>query len=185
MNATRRSFLKTGCLSGLCACGFLRPVEAATAASEEAPKTVRDPLPSRWMAALLPRLEKEMDRAALRGMLRGCAEAHYAHLDMPTQLRPYLGRLEPFLGFLSAEWGWKINYDKAAGVIRIDEGKPRCICPLRHPDVPLRSESLCDCSEGFAEKMFSMVTGTSVRAEVTASILRGAKTCRYTIWLRP
>jgi len=49
--------------------------------------------------------------------------------------------------------------------------------------VGLKSTLLCDCSEGFAEKLFSAVVGKPVKAEVVASIQRGAKSCRYRISL--
>lgn len=52
-----------------------------------------------------------------------------------------------------------------------------------HKEVKLNSTLLCDCSEGFTEKMFSAVVGKPVKAEVVASIQRGAESCRYRITL--
>ncbi len=42
---------------------------------------------------------------------------------------------------------------------------------------------LCNCSEGFAERMFSYILNRPVRATVIASILRGDKSCKYEIFL--
>jgi predicted hydrocarbon binding protein len=95
------------------------------------------------------------------------------------------GKLDDFLGFLTEEWGWIIEYSKQDGVIMIDENKEACVCPLVRKDIGMKSRSLCYCSEGFAEKMFSAVAGFPVRAEVTESILRGAKSCKYRIDLKP
>ncbi|GLH71750.1 hypothetical protein GETHLI_02520 [Geothrix limicola] len=183
MESTRRSFL-TSCTTGLCACGFSRLAAASpVGAAEGEVKTVKDPMPSKWIAALLPQLERNMDRGTAKSVLKGCAGAHFDHIDMGKQLAPYVGRLDAFLVFLSAEWGWKIDHDKAAGFIDIDEAKSYCVCPLVHKEAGLKSTLLCDCSEGFAEKMFSAVVGKPVKAEVVASIQRGAKSCRYRITL--
>lgn len=183
MESTRRSFLAS-CATGLCGCGFSRLAAASPAkAAEGEVKTVKDPMPSKWIAAMLPQLERNVDRAAAKSVLKGSAAAHFDHLDMGRQLAPYVGRLDAFLAFLSAEWGWKIEHDKAAGLIHIDEAKAYCVCPLNHKEAPQTSALLCDCSEGFAEKMFSAVVGKPVKAEVVASIQRGAKSCRYRITL--
>lgn len=183
MESTRRSFL-TSCATGLCACGFSRLAAAppAEAAGGEA-KTVKDPMPSKWIAALLPQLERQVDRGTAKALMKGCAAAHFDHLDMGRQVAPYAGNMDAFLVFLSAEWSWKIEHNKATGQILIDEAKSYCVCPLNHKEAPQKSTLLCDCSEGFAEKMFSAVVGKPVKAEVIASILRGAKSCRYRISL--
>jgi len=152
-------------------------------AAEPGAEVVKDPMPSKWIAALLPQMEKSLDRETSKKLLKASAIAHFEHLEMEKMLAPHVGRLEPFLEFISKEWGWKIDYDQANGVIRIDEAKDRCVCPLKHKDVSLQSSILCDCSEGFAEKMFSVVVGRPVKAAVVASILRGAKSCKYQVVL--
>ena len=185
MESNRRSFLMSACATGVCACGFSRLAAGATGSgAEPAAETVKDPMPSKWIAALLPQMEKGLDRATSKKLLKSAAMAHFEHLEMDKMLEPHVGKLEPFLEFISKEWGWKIAYDKAKGIIDIDEAKDRCVCPLKHKDVALQSTILCDCSEGFAEKMFSVVVRKPVKAEVVASILRGAKSCRYKVTLQ-
>ena len=63
----------------------------------------------------------------------------------------------------------------------MDENKDFCVCPLCQAQKmpPL----LCNCSEGFAERMFSNILNRPVRATVIASILRGDKSCKYEIFL--
>ncbi len=46
-----------------------------------------------------------------------------------------------------------------------------------------RLPALCYCSEGFAERMFSIVQGSPVQAIVASSVQRGDPTCVYRIEL--
>lgn len=140
-------------------------------------------MPSRWIAALLAEMETKLDVASARAVLKAAARAHYDELEMDKLMQAFKGRLEPFLDHIGKEWGWKIAYDKAAGVIQIDENKPSCVCPLRKDAAELKSGYLCYCSEGFNERMFAVAAGRPVKAEVTQSVVRGAKSCRYTITL--
>ena len=87
------------------------------------------------------------------------------------------GDLDGFLAFLSREWGWVIT--QCGEIILVDENKNYCVCPLCQAQKmpPL----LCNCSEGFAERMFSYVLNRPVRATVIASILRGDKRDRKSV----
>jgi len=100
MESTRRSFLAS-CGTGLCVCGFSRLASAASPAmaAEGDVKSVKDPMPSKWIVALLPQLERHVDRSTAKSVLKGCAGAHFDHLDMGKQLSPYVGRLDAFLAF--------------------------------------------------------------------------------------
>jgi predicted hydrocarbon binding protein len=116
-------------------------------------------------------------------VLKAAAQAHWEHLRMGEKVAPYAGNLDGFLAFLRSSWGWKIEHDRAAGVILVDEAKDYCVCPLVEKGRPTDLTQLCDCSEGFAERLFGAVVGRPVRAEVTQSVLRGASSCHYRITL--
>jgi hypothetical protein len=94
---------------------------------------------------------------------------------MDEMLSGYTGKLREFIVFLEKEWGWKVNYDEAAGVLTADENKNYCVCPVLKSSSVTDSPTICYCSEGFAEKMFSRVAGVEVRAEVISSIRRGIR----------
>ena len=155
-------------------------------ANEEKPQTQQQNiLPFKWIATLLSSIDANTDPDRTREIIKNCAAAHYDQLQMDKTLEPFEGKLEDFLDFLTTEWGWIIEYSKQDGVIKIDENKDACVCPLVHKDIDIKPPSLCYCAEGFAEKMFSAVVGFPVRAQVTGSILRGAKSCKYRINLNP
>jgi hypothetical protein len=111
--------------------------------------------------------------------LKACSWVHFHANRMEEVLAPLKGDLDGFLAFLSREWGWVIT--QCGEKILVDENKNYCVCPLRQAQKmpPL----LCNCSEGFAERMFSYILNRPVRATVTASILRGDKSCKYEIVL--
>lgn len=141
-------------------------------------------MPQKWIVAMLPALA-EMDKEQAKRVLKGGATAHFEHLNMAAKAGSYRGNLDGFLDFLRREWDWVIEYDRDRGVIEIDENKSACVCPLVPEGHPADLGVLCYCSEGFAEKLFSAVAGSPVRAEVVASIRRGQKSCKYRIELRP
>ncbi len=178
--------MKTTCLAGFCACVAEETTISGTAAGAvaqiEAPKPPS--IPQKWIAALLPQLA-EGDREYAKRLLKSCSRSHYDDLKMQATVDRYRGKPDEFLAFLRKEWGWIIDYDRKRGVIQINENKSSCVCPLVQKNPGAELGILCYCSEGFAEKMFSEVFGSAVRAEVTESILRGNKSCRYRIDLHP
>ena len=186
MDNSRRSILKRACFCGLGACSIsVSGCSQQMSGSGEQPQVQENTLPYKWIATLLPSIDAHTNSDDAREIIKCCAAAHYDHLRMDKTVARFGGKLENFLEFLSTEWGWIIKYDEQGGVIEIDENKAACVCPLVRKDIGIKSRSLCYCSEGFAEKMFSAVVGFPVRAEVTESILRGAKSCKYRIDLKP
>jgi predicted hydrocarbon binding protein len=135
-----------------------------------------------WISNLLTVLDQHnLSQETRSAIVRECATAHYRNANMDEIVSQYKGDLEAFLQFLSKEWKWKIIYDRDAQIVTADEDKKVCVCPLVQKSVGKVSATLCHCSEGFAERMFSAVVEKPVKAEVTRSILRGDKSCVYTI----
>ncbi|HKJ44128.1 MAG TPA: DUF6144 family protein [Sunxiuqinia sp.] len=182
MNLTRKDFVKKACISGACLCGFTTMLQAQTPNENE----VAEPDPNQllmqeWISTLLFNMDEQQDEKTSRSMLRKAAAAHYKHLNMDEILKPYEGDLEKFNAFIENEWGWKIDYQKEAGLLVADENKNYCVCPLVNQSKGIKSGVLCYCSEGFAELMFSKVIGKKVETKVLTSVLRGNDHCRYEI----
>ena len=178
--------MKTGCLAGLCACLGVPTTAAdgAGAGAQTGEPTPAATMPQKWIVAMLPALA-EIDKEQARRVLKNGAKAHFEHLNMAATAGSYRGRMSEFLDFLRREWDWVIEYDRDRGLILIDENKSACVCPLIPKDHPADLGVLCSCSEGFAEMLFSAVAGSPVRAQVTASIRRGQKSCKYRVELTP
>jgi len=118
----------------------------------------------------------------MKETLRECSKYHYAANNMDDLLEEYVGNLDGFVTFLTEQWGWKITYDKENGIIIADENKSKCVCPIVAESDQI-SPNLCFCSEGFAARMFSKVTGHEIKTRIVASILRGDTHCVYEIQL--
>ncbi len=177
----RKGFLRKACIAGVCGCGFGTLVSNAGNLVEADQESV-NPVPQRWLITLLENLDRNFDETELRKIIKMSAGVHYDHLKMDELLSGYTGKLTEFVAYLEKEWGWKVKYDEAVGVITADENKSYCVCPVLM-GTPAGSPAICYCSEGFAEKMFSKVAGVAVTASVVSSVRRGDKTCIYKIQL--
>ena len=187
MTLTRKDFFKQACLAGACFCGFtslgLKASASGTVAAEAQPDDKKLKFIQDWISTLLLNIDENAGDEECRKIMKPCAMAHYNFLEMDTILAPYKGDIEKFNAFISEEWGWKVDYDKANGIIMADENKSYCVCPMVNKEKGVRSSILCFCSEGFAEKMFSTVAGHPVKARVISSIHKGNDRCKYEIRL--
>ena len=100
---------------------------------------------------------------------------------MDEILKPFINDLDKFIEFLEKEWGWKVDYSQATRTIIANENKNYCVCPMINNDGKDKNPAICYCSEGFAEKMFSLVAGQPASANVISSIQKGDKNCIYKI----
>ena len=115
-----------------------------------------------------------------------CAKYHYDKNDMDSIVENYVGDLYGFAGFLQENWGWIVKFSEDGNKIIVDENKDFCVCPVANTikqtgnDLP---QSICNCSERFAQYMFSKVVGKEVKTKVIRSIIRDGKSCIYEISL--
>jgi len=175
----RKDFIKKACFAGACFCGFNHFIVA-----NNDPSPVQDinrQLNQNWLSTLLSNLDLDLDEEVLRKIVKKTSIVHYNNLNLNSVLADYIGDLDKFIVFLEHSWGWRIEYDNTTKVLIVDENKDHCVCPILEQDRGLNSAVICYCSEGFAEKMFSVVTGGPVTAKVISSIRRGDKSCKYEI----
>lgn len=185
MAINRKDFLKKACITGACFCGlgriaFADAGENKSGASDSEPDAGNH-LIQGWTANLLANLGSEMEPEKLRNLIRKNAVIHFNELKMNDMLKEYIGNPDKFIDFISEKWNWKIEFDKTAGILVADENKSYCVCPMVNQAESIGSAVMCNCSEGFAEKMFSTVFGHPVKAEVVSSVLKGNTSCKYKI----
>ncbi len=184
---TRRKFLKTACLSGVCLCGFssIAQSEAMTAldASTNEPTNKNETMFLKWITELLNNLDANLTEVQLREIVKSASIAHHQNLDMDKMLSQFKGKLDEFIKFIEEKWDWKVSYENNKQVLIVDENKPFCVCPLLVNEKDRKFPALCYCSEGFAERMFSIICGVPVNATVISSIQRGNNKCVYRIVL--
>lgn len=185
MTVNRKDFLKKVCFSGACLCGFgsIAFSKEVDDSNEDKMQTQKLSLLQDWIASILLNVNDELDKGSARKLIKKTAGVHFENLKMDTLLAEYKGDLDKFTVFLREKWGWKVDYDKEKGVLIADENKNYCVCPIAVHKKDKDSSAICYCSEGFAEKMFSLVSGKQVQAEVIASIRKGDTSCKYKIVL--
>lgn len=185
MSINRKDFLKTACLSGVCLCGFSAVALTAndTKTKEPAASTPDDKqvLIHDWVSILISNLDNSLDQESVRKVLRKSAIVHYNNLKMDEVLASYIGNLDKFIDFLQEKWNWKIDYNKATRTLIANENKSSCVCPIIQYNKEQDTSAICYCSEGFAEKMFSTVTGVETTVTVISSIRRGDEQCKYKV----
>lgn len=133
-----------------------------------------------WLNNLLRSIDKDCDSC----LFESCANLHYQVNGMDNILEKYVGNLPAFISFLENEWGWKITYSEDGSQLLVDENKDFCVCPITQNVQGRVSGMLCNCSEKFAEQMFSKVCQKKIVAKVRRSILRDGKSCIYEITIR-
>ncbi len=185
MAINRKDFLKKACITGACFCGFGRIAFSNVAENKpdvtESETDAEKHLLQVWTANLLMNLSSELEPEKLRSLVKKYAIVHFNELKMNDMLKGYIGYPDKFITFISEKWGWKIEFDKSSGVLIADENKSYCVCPMVNQSELTGTSVMCNCSEGFAEKMFSTVFGHPVKAEVTSSILKGDASCKYKV----
>ncbi len=180
LNMDRKSFFKKACFTGVCFCGFGSISGFANNNTSEVLDENKQ-LKQDWLSNLLSNLDQNLDEEVLRKIIKKSSEIHYDNLKMDSLLSDYIGNLEGFNNYIEKTWGWKIHYNKREKVLIADENKDYCVCPVLEHNNKINTSAICYCSEGFAEKMFSVVTGVTVSAKVISSVRKGDKTCKYRI----
>lgn len=130
-----------------------------------------------WLNHLLNSLDENCDSC----LFENCAKLHYQVNGMDNILEKYVGNLSLFISFLEKEWGWKITYSEDGQQLLVDENKDFCVCPIVNNIQGKVSDKLCNCSEKFAEQMFSKVCQKKISAKVKRSVLRDGQSCIYEI----
>lgn len=180
MDMDRKNFFKKACFAGVCFCGF-NNISALPTDDSSTNQDNNKQLSQEWLSNLLSNLDQDLDDDVLRKIVKKSSIVHYNNLNMDTLLSDYIGDLEKFNKFLESSWGWQIDYNKSTKVLIADEKKDYCVCPILEHKKGLSTSAICYCSEGFAEKMFSVVTGVPVTAKVISSVRKGDKSCKYKI----
>ena len=185
MTVNRKDFLKKVCFSGACLCGFgsIAFSKEVDDSNEDKMQTQKLSLLQDWIASILLNVNDELDKGSARKLIKKTAGVHFENLKMDTLLAEYKGDLDKFTVFLREKWGWKVNYDMERRILIADENKNYCVCPIVNYNKDVDLSSMCYCSEGFAEKMFTSVSGVQAHAEVIASVRRGDASCKYKIVL--
>ncbi len=173
---TRSGFLKC-CAAGACACV---PTTAAEPAEDQIHALQwKVDFAQRRFAKLVEIIDASVDEPVRRKIWESLGRDHAREYRSLTD--KYKGDLKGFLAEIQRQWVKAVEYDEAAGTIRVIDKSPVCTCPLVRTN--LTPKSFCDCSVGWQKEAYSAVTGRPVEVEVEESILRGGQKCVFRIRL--
>jgi predicted hydrocarbon binding protein len=179
----RKQFLKSACTFGFCGCfgaSLLTSTNsfanAGESSEEENPDWRIDFMQSRYRE-LLFLLADSVDNETLIKILHqlgaNCGE------DFAIK---YKNNPDGFFDFIKSMWAESVEYDKEAGIVRVNERvRDTCNCPfIPGKDAPA---VLCNCSIGTQKRIYESLFGKPVDVTLEKSILRGDERCSFTIRL--
>jgi hypothetical protein len=179
----RKDFLKSACAYGLCGCVGMSFLTGSTILSnsknvqnEEKPDWRIDFMQNRYrdlIFILNATIDKETLIKVLTQLGAKCGE------DIANK---YKNDPDGFFTFSKNLWVDTVEYDKAKGIIEVNEKKrDKCNCPfIREKDAP---SVLCNCSIGTQKKIYESLFSRPVSVILNKSVLRGDERCSFTIQL--
>lgn len=185
---TRKEFVKhcaaAFCATSVCCAAKASPSQSADDQSQpcnpnEFKETINRADAARLrFARLLEVLQQHLPEPERKQLLHSlgmkCADTYRAAL-----IDRYKGDLKGFLQYGRRNWMAEAQFDEATGTIRVVDKGPGCSCPMAKPgETP---GTLCDCTLGWQESVYSSILGRPVKAHLEESILRGGKRCAYRI----
>lgn len=196
----RKEFLKRSVqTAGMC-CGAALLGDPA-GAQDQTPGAPVSPCDRRVLGGqkvirrIMNQLDSKLDKATRESIMESCGQACYegAHGKRPAQ-KPTREQVEKFLKgmreYVGAE-GFEqsgnetvvhFHYTGNPQGLKVSDGY--CLCPILEDAPKDISPTFCHCSVGYVKEIFERGLGRPARVEVTETVLRGGKSCRFTITFR-
>ena len=135
-----------------------------------------------WVKRLMESMDAHLDEQARVKLMEACGRACFRashgeasqHPLQPDSLEKLLAGLKQFAG--------EDGVRKEGNTITFSYGTSgRCFCPLVEDGPPKLPDTYCQCSVGYVKEMFERAVGKPVKVDLTESIKRGGKACRFTV----
>lgn len=150
---------------------------------------------ARWVQGAMKRLDDAVGKRARSRIMEecgaACAQANHGTIDRVIAKRKKYGNLEEFLEAEKDTLLPGMRLEKKGRSLyqyympRSFGRAGRCFCSLISglpPDQTI-SPTYCQCSKGFAQKMWERVLGRPVKIEVLETVLTGAAECKFRVYL--
>jgi hypothetical protein len=191
----RKSFLKKSI--GMCSLYAAGHVPLCCAAAEEktenkpgTPCEKKQEFAQTWVKRMFDILDAQLDDTARKKLMETMGEACYRgslgegakETPKPMEVDALVAGMKQYGGEdMARREGNTIyfQYIKNPAGLRVADGF--CLCPLVESGPPGLSPTYCQCSVGYVRAMFSRLLGKPVQVELTESLKRGDKACRFTI----
>ncbi len=195
----RKEFLKRSVQAGMC-CGAT--IMAGSALAQSGQNTAANPAATpcdkrvvqgqKVISRIMRQLDAQVDPATRKSIMESCGQACYegAHgkrsADKPTpeQAARFLDGMRKYLGAegvrqAADETVVTFKYKSNPQGLKVADGY--CLCPILEDAPKDISPTYCQCSVGYVKEIFERGVGKPARVELTDSVLRGARTCSFTV----
>jgi hypothetical protein len=148
-----------------------------------------------WVQRAMERLDRAADKTTRTRIMEecgyACAKANHGTIDRVVAKRKKYGSLEEFLEAEKDSVLPGMRLEKKGRALyqyympRSFGPNRRCFCSLLSglPPEKTISPTYCQCSKGFARRMWERVLGKPVKVEVLETALTGADECKFRIYL--
>ncbi len=192
---TREEFLKrSATVCGCCGAALLAGVCAAQ--DKPKPESVFSPLDTRItqgqdvIKRLIAQLDEKLERPVREAIMESCGRlchdgAHpAAQKATPESATKFLDGMRQYVGKEAIreeadETVVYFKYTRNPRGLKVADGY--CLCPIFENAPKGLSPTYCHCSVGYVRAIFEQGLGKPVKVELTASVLRGAKSCDFTV----
>ncbi len=195
----RKEFLKRSVQAGMCCGAALAAGSALAGSSQEKaanpPVTPCDKKVAQGQSVIrriMQQLDANLDPATRQAVMEKCGQACYegAHGKRSSekataeQAARFLDGMRKYLGTDGVKQvaGETVVYFKYKGNpqgLKVADGY--CLCPILEDAPKGISPTYCQCSVGYVREIFERGVGKPARVELTDSVLRGGKTCSFTV----
>jgi len=156
--------------------------QTSAQSSEAAPCQKKQEFAQAWIKRLMENMDAQLDEETRVKLMESCGRACFrtSHGEAGAT-KPQPGDLEKVLAWLK-QFAGEDGVRKEGNAIYFSYGSSgRCFCPLVEDGPPTLSATYCQCSGGYVKDMFARAVGKPVKLELTESIKRGGKACRFAV----
>ena len=188
----RRAFLKNAlCCGAACLAAASLPASLAAAPAESAPAPAPIPPPDAataatihdWLTQFITREEPNLDRAALLKLLEQRGRLCCARLDFRRKLvADSHGDVDELVRLMGKIVGPE-NCRREGDTVTLVYPVQKCGCGWSPVRPPAPDDPYCECSRANNQRLFEIVSGRVVQAQVTDSPRRNGRPCRFVIRL--
>jgi len=197
----RKEFLKRS--GQLCCASALLSLTDETVSAQDKPAEtppLTTPLDKRVeqgqkvIRRLINQLDQNLDKATREKLMEDCGTACFLGAHGPAGPPPTPEQVDKFMEAMKQRFGPDavqqidgqtvvfFKYISNPRGLKVADGF--CLCPILEDAPKGISPTYCHCSVGYVRQIFERRTGKQATVELTDSVLRGAKTCSFTVRLK-
>ena len=195
----RKEFLRLSTRWGACCAAVIFTGSGnAQTNKEPAPESKATPCEKRVQSGqkvirrLISALDANVDEQTRIRIMENCGRACYAGAHgprgdtppKPEDIGKFLDGMRKYLGNDGVQQQGEqtvVYFKYTANPQGLKTADGYCLCPIFEDAPKDVSPTYCNCSVGYVKEIFERRTGKTVSVQLTNSVLRGGKTCEFTV----